>query len=266
MVGLPRLMPAASGAPVGWGYSWSDMAAGITTAFAILAALRHRSRSGGGQVIDVSQYETLIALLGPGVLDALDGREPAIARAGSQEGEAVPHGIFRCAPERRDDGFVDDDRWVAIAVEDDGQWRRLAAVLAGDGESWADDDRLATVRGRSDARLRVERALEAWTRARPAADVERRLQEAGVPAGLVASGADLEADPQLRSRGYFPTVPTPEGGDEIFDGIPFLSSLWPGRIASPGPLLGEHTEAVLTELLRLDAAAIVALRAEGAIA
>ena len=85
-------------------------------------------------------------------------------------------------------------------------------------------------------------------------------------AGLVASGADLEADPQLRSRGYFPTVPTPEGGDEIFDGIPFLSSLWPGRIASPGPLLGEHTEAVLTEILRLDAAAIVALRAEGAIA
>jgi crotonobetainyl-CoA:carnitine CoA-transferase CaiB-like acyl-CoA transferase len=265
MVGLPHLMPSAGGAPIGWGYSWSDMVAGITTACATLAALWHRRSGGEGQVIDVSQYETLVALLGPGVLDALAGRSQVVPGNGSQEGEAVPHGIFRCAPERLVDGGRDDDRWVAIAVLDDEAWSRLAAVLAGDGESWAAAARLATLRGRSEERLWIERRLEDWTRARPAAEVERRLQAAGVAAGLVASGADLELDPQLRARGYFATVATPEGGSEVFDGIPFLLSPGPGRIAGPGPLLGEHSDAVLGDLLGLDAAAIAALRAEGAI-
>jgi crotonobetainyl-CoA:carnitine CoA-transferase CaiB-like acyl-CoA transferase len=266
MVGLPLLMPAADGAPLGWGYSWSDMAAGIATALAVLAALWHRRDSGRGQVIDVSQYETLVALLGPGVLEALAGRPPAIPGNGSQEGEAVPHGVFRCAAAPSDGhGAVDDDRWVAIAVADDTEWRRLAGVLARDGEQWAGAEHLATAAGRARARREIEDRLGAWTRARTAAEVERRLQEGGVAAGLVASGADLELDPQLRARGYFAEVPTPEGTREVFDGVPFLSSLAPGRVAAPGPLLGEHTDAVLRDLAGLDAAALAALRAEGAI-
>ena len=150
-------------------------------------------------------------------------------------------------------------------MDRDAQWARLGAVLASEGETWASAPRFATFASRAASRREIETALERWTRERCATDVEELLQGAGVPAGLVANGAELDADAQLGWRGFFAALETPEGTREHFDGVPFRSTIEPGRVSSPGPLLGEHTERVLTDLLGLDGAAIATLRAEGAI-
>ena len=266
LLGFPFLMRLPGGPPAGWGYSWSDMLGGMTAALATLAALWHRERTGEGQLVDLGQYGNLAALLGPASFALLRGQAVDAPGNASQEGDAAPHGIWRCAPDRDPSGAEDDDRWIAIAVLDDAAWRGLASVLAADGESWAAHPALHTLAGRLDARAEIDARLAAWARMRHAEDLEARLQAAGVPAALVANGADLARDPQLAARGYFETVATPEGGRETFDGIPFRSSTLPGRIAAPGPLLGEHTDLVLRDLLGLRDADLATLRAEGVIA
>ncbi|MBY0275590.1 CoA transferase [Candidatus Binatia bacterium] len=266
LLGFPFLMRLPDGPPAGWGYSWSDMLGGMTAALATLAALWHRAQTGEGQLVDVGQYGSLAALLGPATFTLLRGLPVAAPGNASQEGDAVPHGIWRCAADADASGASDDDRWIAIAVLDDDAWQRCAALLAADGETWAVGAGLRTLAGRLEARAEIDDRIGRWTRGQRAEDVEARLQAAGVPAGLVANGADLARDPQLAARGYFARAETPEGGHETFDGIPFRCSERPGRIAAPGPLLGEHTDLVLRDLLGLRDADLAALRAEGVIA
>jgi crotonobetainyl-CoA:carnitine CoA-transferase CaiB-like acyl-CoA transferase len=265
LAGFPFLMRLAGEAPAGWGYSWSDMAAGMMGAFATLAALRHRDQTGEGQLVDLAQLETLVSLLGPQVVDLLQGDRVAPPGNASQEGPAAPHGVYRCSASRRADGSFDDDRWLAIAVLSDEQWQRLAEELGRDGESWALERSLQCLEERLERSAEIDRRLSLWTRTRVAEDIEERLQAAGVPAGLVANGEDMAHDPQLAARGYFETVRGPDGALETFDGVPFLSSNLPGGVARPGPLLGEHGDVVLTGLLGLSREEIEGLRLEGVV-
>jgi crotonobetainyl-CoA:carnitine CoA-transferase CaiB-like acyl-CoA transferase len=266
LLGFPYLMQLPGREPAGWGYSWSDMLGGMMAALATLAALRHRDVTGAGQLVDLGQHGNLAALLGPATFELLRGRPVVAPGNASQEGEAVPHGLFRCAADDDPSGVADDDRWLAIAVLDDEAWRCLAQILAADGEAWALDPALGGISGRRGARAAIEQRLAGWTRVRHAAELEQRLQQAGVAAGLVANAADLMRDRQLADRGYFETVAVAEGGGETFDGIPFRSSALPGRVTASGPLLGEHTDLVLHDLLGLSAEEIAALRGEGVIA
>jgi crotonobetainyl-CoA:carnitine CoA-transferase CaiB-like acyl-CoA transferase len=267
LAGFPLVMRHPGGPLAGWGYSWSDMAGGMMAALATLVALEHRDRTGCGQWVDLGQYESLIALLGPAVFDALAGREvPGVGNA-SQEGAAVPHGVFRCAADRRLDGTPDDDRWVAIAVLDDTQWAGLAAVVAADGEAWPRDGGLASLSGREARGAWLHAALEAWTRQRRAEEVAERLQAAGVPAAVVANGEDLcRRDPQLAARGFFRAVRSPEGSEIVVDGLPFAGDGVGSDVLAPGPLLGEHSEVILREVLAMEPAEIASLRERGVIA
>jgi crotonobetainyl-CoA:carnitine CoA-transferase CaiB-like acyl-CoA transferase len=264
LAGHTSLMRDARGAPMGWGFSYADMAAGISGAFAVLAALWARRRSGEGQSIDLSQFENLTALLGPGLLELLlHGQGLAAIDNRSQEVRSAPHGVYRCA-DRTGDGPA-RDRWCAMAVFGDDQWRRFCRVL--DDPPWVRDPRFADAGNRLMHQVALDRHIEAWTRPHAAEAVVAALQQAGISASVVANAEDLcRHDPQLQARGYWVRVPTPEGDYVDLDGIPVRLSDTPGSVASPGPLLGEHTDAVLREVLQLTAGDIGALRAAHVIA
>jgi crotonobetainyl-CoA:carnitine CoA-transferase CaiB-like acyl-CoA transferase len=253
LAGYTAAMRDEDGTPIGWGYSYADMAAGHTAALATFAALHHRTVTGEGQLVDVAQFENTSALLGPALLDAtVHGRgEPSAAA--SPEGTAAPYGIYPCRG---------DDRWCAISVLSDAHWRALRRAL-GD-PAWAADSVLATTAGRVARAVDLDVRLAEWTGTRDAEDVMERLQRAGVPAGIVANAVDLcERDPQLAARGYWESAATPEGTTLAFDGVASRLSANPGRVSGPGPLLGEHGERVLADLLGCDAAEIARLRGLG---
>jgi benzylsuccinate CoA-transferase BbsF subunit len=252
LTGYTLLMGEPGGPPAGFGYSYSDLAGGNLGALAVLVALWHRRRTGRGQLVDLSQLEAVASLVGPALLDraAHGGTSLAVGNA-SQEAAGAPHGVYPCAG---------DDRWIAITVLGDEEWRRFVAAMG--MPDWTHDPRFAATEGRLANAGELDREVAAWTRGQDADGLMARLQAAGVTAGRVADAADVCArDPQLAHRGHFVDVPTPEGTAVRMDGPAFLLSETPARVSGPGPLLGEHTGAVLARVLGLGADEIAALRA-----
>jgi crotonobetainyl-CoA:carnitine CoA-transferase CaiB-like acyl-CoA transferase len=257
LAGYTSLMRHPDGEPAGFGFSYADIVGGVTAALAVLAALWHRRQSGEGQMIDLSQFEAVCAMLGPLLLEiTANGRRIAPLGNASQEGPAAPHGVYRCAGE---------DRWCAIAVLDQDEWRRFARALG--SPTWCRDPRFARPADRVRNRAALDEMVEAWTSVRSAEEVTERLQAAGIRAGVVASAEDLcLGDPQLKARGYWMSVDTPEGTPACLDGIPYRLERTPARVSGPGPLLGEHTDDVLGRLLGFRDSEIAALRAGGVVA
>lgn len=259
LTGFSFLMRHPGREPAGWGFSYSDMAGGYSGALAVLLALWHRQRSGEGQCVDLSQFENVTTLLGPGLLNLLAHRAPwPPVGNGSQERPAAPHGVYRCAA-RPGDGPA-RDRWCAIAVFGDAEWEQFCRVLG--NPPWSAEARFATLAARLANHAALDAQVEAWTHTQTPESVMAALQQAGIAAGIVADAVDLcRDDPHLRARGYWAPVRTPEGETVEFDGVPFRLSESPGKIRSPGPLLGEHTDAVLRRILGLSADTIAELRA-----
>jgi crotonobetainyl-CoA:carnitine CoA-transferase CaiB-like acyl-CoA transferase len=254
LAGYTLLMAEHGKPPAGFGYSYSDLAGGHLGALAVLAALHQRRRTGRGQLVDLAQLEAVASLVGPILLErAGDGAESVACGNASQEGPAAPHGIFRCAG---------DDRWIAITVFDDEAWRGLAAAMG--RPAWTALPPFATATSRAAYAATIDELVAGWTRTMEAHVAVSRLQANGVPAALVADAADVcRHDPALAARGHFVDVPTPEGGTVRIDGPAVLLSGTPGCVRGPGPLLGEHGDAVLSSVLGWDAATIAALRADG---
>lgn len=237
--GYTLLMRHVSKEPAGWGYSYADMSGGYSGALAVLMALWHRRRTGEGQFVDLSQFETISSIVGPSLLN-ISANNETIAPFGnrSQEAPAAPHGVYRC---------LGNDRWCAITIFTQDEWQAFCNVSS--NSAWTQDDRFATLAQRLENHDALDRHVEAWTSQYTAEAVMTRLQQAGVPAGLVATGEDLDRDPQLRARGYWAIVNSSEEGEAIVDGTPVKLSATPGGVAAPGPLLGEQTDSVLERLL-----------------
>jgi benzylsuccinate CoA-transferase BbsF subunit len=236
--------------PVGPGFAYTDMIGPWYAIAALAASLAHRRKTGKGQYIDLSQYETTLQFFAPALMDcAVNGRVQS--RIGNSSPRAAPHGAYRCKG---------DDRWCAIAVETDEEWRFFCAV-AGHPE-WADSPRYKTTALRLQHAAELDGLVESWTAALPADEVMSRLQRAGVPAGVVADAKDINEDPQLKHRGHFAPVQHPEIG-------PYLCELPSFRISTAEPILvgapriGEHTKPVLQEILRLSDDEIATLETEG---
>jgi benzylsuccinate CoA-transferase BbsF subunit len=238
--------------PIGPGTHFPDHAANpYHAAFAVMAALRYRQATGKGMKIDLSQVESTINCMGLAFVEqAVTGVERD--RLGNRSPHFAPHNIFRCAGE---------DEWCAIAVLKDSQWAALCEVMG--NRELASDPALATAKGRLAQIDRIEAAVSAWTAGRDPDTVMDTLQARGIPAGVVASCRYLmDDDRQLRHRGYWQTVDHPEIGESRFTSPPFKLDEERVSLKRP-PLIGEHTDQVLAEVLGYAPERISALRAEG---
>jgi len=239
--------------PMHVGVSYGDPTGGLHGAVAVLAALLHRARTGAGQYIDLSQWETSMAVL-PEAITAwtMNGVHPA--RDGNRVPHMAPHGVFRAAG---------DDRWIAVAVEDDAAWVRLAGVIG--RPELAADPRYATLAGRKRHEDDLEAIVTAWTSARSPEDGTAALQAAGVAAFTAATNRDLAEDPHLNARRFFAELPHPEVGVRKHAGIPWRMSASDDRVRAAAPCVGADTDAVLRDVCGYSEAEIGALRAGGAL-
>ena len=239
--------------PMKSGINHGDPITGSHAAGVLMAALRHRRRTGKGMYIDVSQQESSVALMGPEVLAyQMTGQEPE--RRGNRSGWYAPANSYRCAGE---------DRWVTITATNQDQWRSLAQAMDADG--LADDPRYATKEARRENHDELDRIISEWTIGLEAYDLTRKLQRLGVPAGPVLRGPDLLQDAHYKDRGTFVTVDHPQVGPKQYPGIPWKMSATPGVVRWPSPTLGQHNGEVYGELLGLNGLEIDQLDQTGVI-
>ena len=234
--------------PCGTSLNHPDHIAGRLLAVGVLAALREREASGEGQWLELAQTEAAAFLIGEVYLEAAHtGVDPR--PVWNSDPDASPHGVYPSAG---------DDRWVAIAVMDDGAWQRLCAVVG-----WEPDTELATATARVAARDDIDARLAAWTRERNDVEAAEQLQAHGVSAMPVMGPLDHHADEHLRARGAIVELQHPEIGTEHHIGNPVRLSRLRQRTAASAPRLGEHTEEVLTSILGLSAEEVAELVANG---
>ena len=230
--------------PSGWGLSYMDNQAAYYNSAALLMAIYRRLRSGGGTEIDVSAVEVGINLLGPIVLDVpVNGR--STRRADFPPGNrlehpaAAPHGVYPCRG---------DDRWVAIAVFDDDEWRALVDAM-GD-PAWARDTRFVTLEARLHNQDTLDDHVSQWTRTRDAHEIMVLLQSRGVTAAAVQNAQDVnERDPQIAHRDLFFELDHPVIGPARFEGIPMHASEFAPDHWRSAPLLGEDNAYVLKQIV-----------------
>ena len=231
-----------------------DAFSGCYGVLAILEALFHRSRTGEGQFIEVSMTEALTGMIPEAVMEySLTGSEHV--RTGNRHHRKVPHNVFRC---------LGEDKWVAISVETDLQFRALAEAARNPG--WADDSRFATLSGRQDNLDALEALVEQWTAGLDVGDVVATLQAAGVPAAPVFDSAEVLADPHLLERGFVAHVEHAVAGTRPVLSLPWASD---GRRVDhlrAAPTFGEHNHWVLKQLLQVPDDEYARLVSSGAIA
>jgi len=250
MGGLMGTTGEEGGPPVKVGVAITDIAAGMFAAYGILAALRVRDRTGRGQLIDVSMLDSQVAWMTyqAGYYFAT-GQNPG--RLGSAHPSLVPYQAFRT-----------QDGYVNVAIGSEGLWNRFVTAMA--VPQLSTDPRFATNPERVKNRAALIALLEPIFAGRTTTAWGDLFERSGIPAGPIYLMSDLFTDPQVRHRQMVIDMDHPRAGRIKQTGVPVKLSETPGRIASPPPLLGQHTEAVLGEL-GYDAAQTASLRARGAV-
>ena len=252
LAGLEGLVGYPDGPILGMlGLNFSDPTAGLLGAYAVMAALSHRQRTGQGQYIDLSQIEALTGLAAEAILDYTLNRRVRTPQ-GNRHPYMAPHGVYPCQGE---------DQWVALAVGSEAEWQALCRALGGPG--WTRDARCADGYRRVRHRPWLDQQLAAWTRLHSAGTVTALLRASGVAAAPVMGIAQQFADPHYRARQVYVEIEHPRIGVEMIYNVPWRLSATPGAIRRPAPGLGEHNSYVFRELLGMAQEEIERLQSEG---
>ncbi|WP_236236254.1 CaiB/BaiF CoA transferase family protein [Pseudomonas faucium] len=235
--------------PVKVGVALTDILTGLYSTVAILAALAHRDQAGVGQHIDMALLDVQVACLANQAMNYLTtGNSPR--RLGNAHPNIVPYQDFPTA----DGDFI-------LTVGNDGQFRKFAEV-AGQPQ-WADDPRFATNKQRVANRTELIPLIRQATVFKTTAEWVQQLEAAGVPCGPINDLAQMFQDPQVLARGLAVTLPHALAGSVPQVASPIRLSETPVEYRHAPPLLGEHTEVVLADVLGLDAGSLQRLRDAG---
>lgn len=228
-----------------------DAAAGMAAAFAILAALWHRNKSGDGQLIEMALAENYIPMLAEPLLEfEMTHRVPETI--GNLDKSLAPHGVYPC---------IGDDNWIVIAVSNDDEWIGLTKVM--EKEELRNDPRFADVIARHANHSALDEIISDWSKQKDHRKLLPILQEQGVPGGPVLNELQLLEDPQLVDRKYFETLDHNEIGPLQYHGPLWRMSKTPNALRTSPPLLGEHNEYVYKGLLGFDEEEYQRLQEEG---
>ena len=249
--GLMGITGPKEGPPYRVGVPIVDITAGMFASSAILAALHARDRTGEGQLVDISLLDTQVALLANVASNYLVGGEPPL-RLGNAHPNIAPYEAFRAR-----------DRWFALAAANQRQWATLCEVIG--RPDLEDDPRFATNAQRVAHRPALLEVLGVVFAEREADEWLAELREAGLPCGPINTVADVFEHPQAEARGLALEVEHPTAGPVRVTGFPYKLSQTPAEAHRPPPLLGQHTDQTLTELLGYSVEEIAQLRERGAI-
>jgi crotonobetainyl-CoA:carnitine CoA-transferase CaiB-like acyl-CoA transferase len=245
------------GGPQKVGVAVADLMTGMYATVAILAALRHAEKTGEGQQVDMALLDTQVAMLANlGANYLVSGKAPG--RAGNAHQNIVPYQVFEVAPAA--DGSKDH---LILAVGNDSQYAKFCAVA--NIPELAANPLFATNRNRVQNRGQLVPMLEAVMKTRGKADWLAALEAAKVPCGAINSLAEVFADPQIEARGMVTEWKHPVKDDLKLVSSPIRLSATPVRTDLPPPLLGQHTDEVLRELLNYSEAKLSELKGGKAI-
>ncbi len=234
--GLTSLTGYLNGSPTTVGAFWGDHLAALNGAFVLLASLHHRQRTGEGQHIDLSMSEEIVSLIPEAIMDYTMNqrvREPI----GNRDENVSPHGCYHCRGE---------DEWVAIAVENEEEWGNFCQAIG--NPAWTREERFSTGLNRWQNQDELDKLIHEWTINYSAYEVMEILQKAGIAAGPSLSVEQLVNEPHLKERDFHVEI------DHLkwkgyFVRLPWRLDKAPEGNYQRAPLLGEHNNYVLGQLL-----------------
>jgi crotonobetainyl-CoA:carnitine CoA-transferase CaiB-like acyl-CoA transferase len=220
---------------------------GTGMVFFLLAALHYRDRTGEGQYLDLSMAEMVTTMMPEAMMDFLmNGRDQAAI--GNRDESMAPHGVFPAAG---------DDKWIAIAIAADDEFAKLCEALG--APSMASDPKFARLFGRLANVEELEREIAARTRSHPRDELVTKLRARGLAAGPVYSTPELMEDPVFSRSNMLVKLKHSEVGERVVPGLPVNFGAIDLEYRG-APMIGEHTDEVLTELLGYSAAEIARLK------
>jgi crotonobetainyl-CoA:carnitine CoA-transferase CaiB-like acyl-CoA transferase len=257
--GFGQLMAALSGFYYISGYedgsccppygAYTDFIAPRFSASSLLAALDYRRRTGKGQYIDMAQYEAAMQNLAPALIDyCASGR--VLGPQANASARYAPHGAYRAGDE---DGA---ERWIAIAVANDDEWRALLDALGAKSTG----PRFASHDARHSNAAALDEFVGTWVRDRNAGELTTKLQGAGVAAYPVQNCVDIHNDENLESFGFWHWLEHKEMGPAPYEGLQHRMSRTPGDLRMAAPVLGQHNDEIFHGMLGMSADEIEQLK------
>ena len=215
-----------------------DAVAATNGVMAIASALVHRTKTGEGQFIDMSQAESFMTHLGEIYLENQMQSFPR-QRRGNRHPDFAPQGVYKCSGE---------DNWIAISIKSDADWSKFKATV---GNNNLNSDVFDTLVGRQQHHDQIDKVINEWTYSQDRYDVLNRLQSDQITSGVVLDcGSDSYADPHLNERDFFQIVEHPSAGIYPMTGPIFKFESSNGHVIhNPAPCLGQDNMYVLKEVL-----------------
>ncbi|MFC5753921.1 CaiB/BaiF CoA transferase family protein [Actinomadura rugatobispora] len=251
MSGFAAITGEPDGPPTLPPFGLADGIAALTTAFAVMTALRAREETGRGQQIDLAIIEPILTLLGPQII-TYDQLGELQKRTGNRSHNNAPRNTYRTR----------DGRWVAVSTSAQSIAERVMRLVG--RPEFIDEPWFASGAQRAEHADELDEAVGSWIAGRDRDEVVKAFEEAQAAVAPIYDAADVMADPQFEALGTIATVPDDELGPLRMQNVLFRLSETPGRIESAGPPLGAHTAEILGRY-GVDEARLAELRDKGVV-